>query len=65
MVTLTVRACPACRGQPFNDMYCAAKFAVEGMSESMAVTLAEFGVHVSVVNPGAIRSNFATRVFIQ
>lgn len=49
-------------GMPFNDSYCAAKFAVEGLSESMATTLSAFNIHVSVVNPGAITSNFVKRV---
>lgn len=46
-------------GQPFNDIYCAAKFALDGWSESLAATLIDYNVHVVVVNPGGISSAFA------
>ena len=39
-------------GQPFNDAYCAAKFAVEGFMESLAPVAATAGVRVSVIEPG-------------
>eukprot|EP01124_Arcella_intermedia_P019147 TRINITY_DN26285_c0_g1_i1.p1 TRINITY_DN26285_c0_g1~~TRINITY_DN26285_c0_g1_i1.p1 ORF type:complete len:291 (-),score=68.14 TRINITY_DN26285_c0_g1_i1:7-879(-) len=45
-------------GQPFNDAYCAAKFALSGWSESLYSTLYPFGIHVSLVCPGAINSAF-------
>ena len=45
-------------GQPFNDAYCAAKFAVEGLSESLAPVLRRFGVHLSVVEPGPVATEF-------
>lgn len=45
-------------GQPFNDVYCASKFALEGLSESQAAVFRTFGVHVSLVEPGAIKSAF-------
>jgi len=46
-------------GQPFNDAYCAAKFAVTGWNESLHSTLHPFGVNVSLVCPGAITTPFA------
>lgn len=46
-------------GQPFNDIYCASKFAVEGMVEAQAPLFRSFGVFVTSVQPGAIRSAFA------
>jgi NAD(P)-dependent dehydrogenase (short-subunit alcohol dehydrogenase family) len=49
-------------GQPFNDAYCAAKFAVEGFMESLAPVVKRFGVHVSLIEPGAIRTEFTTAV---
>ncbi|OLV17167.1 SDR family oxidoreductase [Deinococcus marmoris] len=49
-------------GQPFNDAYCAAKFAVEGMMESLAPVMRLFGVHVSLIEPGAVRTEFVTNV---
>jgi NAD(P)-dependent dehydrogenase (short-subunit alcohol dehydrogenase family) len=41
-------------GQPFNEAYCAAKFAVEGFMESLAPVAAAHGVSVSVVVPGYV-----------
>lgn len=45
-------------GQPFNDAYCAAKFAVEGMMESLAPVLRGIGIHVSVIEPGPVLTQF-------
>ncbi len=45
-------------GQPFNDAYCAAKFALEGLSESLAPVLRSFGVHLSVLEPGPVATEF-------
>ncbi|BCJ76067.1 short-chain dehydrogenase/reductase [Catellatospora sp. IY07-71] len=41
-------------GQPFNEAYCAAKFAVEGFMESLAPVAAAHGVRVSVIVPGFV-----------
>jgi len=41
-------------GQPFNEAYCAAKFAVEGFMESLAPVAAAHGVGVSIVVPGFV-----------
>lgn len=53
-------------GQPFNEIYCGAKFAVEGFTESLAcyVTPA-FGIHFTAVEPGGIASEFANNVLKQ
>ena len=45
-------------GFPFQELYCASKHALEGLSESMAITLSQFGIHVTLVEPGAIRTPF-------
>src|ERR1700722_18056786 len=45
-------------GQPFNDAYCAAKFAVEGLYESLPPVAAAFSVHVSIVEPGLVDTRF-------
>jgi NAD(P)-dependent dehydrogenase (short-subunit alcohol dehydrogenase family) len=47
---------------PFSDAYNAAKFAVEGLMESLAAVMREFGVHVSVLEPGPVRTAFFTNV---
>ena len=50
-------------GQPFNEVYCAAKFAVEGYTEAMASYITpSFGVHFSCIEPGGIQSEFANNV---
>lgn len=49
-------------GQPFNEAYCAAKFAVEGFLESLAPVVAAHGVWVTVVEPGAVASEFVANV---
>ena len=49
-------------GQPFNEAYCAAKFAVEGMMEGLAPLAQQFGVKVSLVEPGPINTEFVASV---
>jgi NAD(P)-dependent dehydrogenase (short-subunit alcohol dehydrogenase family) len=49
-------------GQPFNEAYCAAKFAVEGMMESFAPVARRLGIRVSLVEPGAVRTEFGASV---
>ncbi len=49
-------------GQPFNDAYCAAKFAVEGLMESLAPVVKLLGIHVSVVEPGPVNTEFVASV---
>jgi len=39
-------------------IYSSTKFAVEGLSEAMALELAPLGVHVTVVEPGFFRTDF-------
>lgn len=46
-------------GQPFNEIYCASKFAVEGYIESLASYVGPaFGIHFTAVEPGGITSEF-------
>ena len=50
-------------GMPFNEIYCAAKFAVEGYTEALASYVEpNFNIHFSVIEPGGIRSEFANNV---
>ncbi len=39
-------------------VYCATKYAVEGLSASLSPELAPFGIHVTVVEPGFFRTDF-------
>ncbi|WP_421742929.1 SDR family NAD(P)-dependent oxidoreductase [Cellulomonas sp.] len=52
-------------GQPFNEAYCAAKFAVEGFLESLAPVAAALGVTVVIVEPGAVASEFVANAGIE
>lgn len=45
-------------GFPATSAYISSKFALEGLSESLAYELAPFGVRVVVVEPGVIKTNF-------
>lgn len=47
-------------GMPGSSTYCAAKFAVEGLTESLQGELAAFGIRVMLVEPGFFLTNFAT-----
>jgi len=46
------------RGAAFGSLYCSSKFALEGFSESLALELAPFGIHVTIVEPGPFRTDF-------
>ncbi|MDP5215887.1 SDR family oxidoreductase [Ruegeria sp. 2205SS24-7] len=53
-------------GQPFNEIYCAAKFAVEGYTEALACYVTpHFGINFTVVEPGGIQTEFANSVLKQ
>ncbi len=53
-------------GQPFNEIYCASKFAVEGYMESLASYVGPaFGIGFTVVEPGGISSEFANNAMKQ
>ncbi|KAJ5104457.1 short-chain dehydrogenase/reductase SDR [Penicillium alfredii] len=45
-------------GLPTCAIYAGTKFAIEGMSESLARELAPFGIRVLLVEPGSLRTNF-------
>ncbi|MGW1889909.1 SDR family oxidoreductase [Streptomyces sp. NPDC002004] len=59
---ITVTSVGGVIGQPFNEAYCAAKFAVEGYMESLAPVAAAHGVAVSVIEPGAVATEFVANV---
>jgi short-subunit dehydrogenase len=46
---------------PFFGVYNSTKYAVESLSDGLRVELAPFGVHVSLIEPGVITTNFADR----
>jgi NADP-dependent 3-hydroxy acid dehydrogenase YdfG len=44
--------------QPLNGAYCASKFAVEALSDTMRMELMGFGIQAAVIEPGPVRSRF-------
>jgi len=48
---------------PFNSLYHATKWALEGWSESMAFELKQFGIGLKIVEPGGMKTDFFTRSF--
>jgi NAD(P)-dependent dehydrogenase (short-subunit alcohol dehydrogenase family) len=46
---------------PFNSIYHATKWAIEGWSESMAFELNQLGIGIKTIEPGGIRTDFFTR----
>lgn len=49
---------------PFNSVYHATKWALEGFSESLAFELKDFGITVKTVSPGGITTDFAGRSLV-
>jgi NAD(P)-dependent dehydrogenase (short-subunit alcohol dehydrogenase family) len=48
-------------GMVGGGYYCATKFAIEGLSESLAAEVAPLGIKVTIVEPGPHRTEFASR----
>ena len=49
---------------PFNSVYHATKWALEGWSESLAFELAPFDIRIKTVSPGGIATDFASRSLV-
>jgi len=48
-------------GQPFNELYCAAKFAVEGFMEGLSTYISDpFNIKITCIEPGGISTEFMT-----
>ena len=45
-------------GLPYQGMYSASKFAIEGYCEALRLELRRFGIHVTVINPGDFFTGF-------
>jgi NAD(P)-dependent dehydrogenase (short-subunit alcohol dehydrogenase family) len=51
-------------GFPLTPAYVSSKFALEGLSESIAYELEQFGINVIVVEPGVIKTSFDSNLRI-
>jgi short-subunit dehydrogenase len=51
-------------GIPLSSAYVSSKFALEGLTESLAYEVREFGIHVALIEPGVIKSNFVNNMKI-
>jgi short-subunit dehydrogenase len=50
------------RGLPLSGIYCATKFALNGISETLRLELRDSGIDVSIINPAATYSEFQDHV---
>ncbi|NME71664.1 SDR family oxidoreductase [Flammeovirga aprica] len=58
---ITITSVGGLVGQPFNELYCGAKFAVEGYMEALATYISDpFNIKITCVEPGGISTEFMT-----
>jgi len=50
------------RGLPLSGIYCATKFAMQGISEALRVEMQNSGIQVSIINPTATQTEFGANV---
>ncbi|RCK53593.1 short-chain dehydrogenase [Thalassospira profundimaris] len=50
---------------PGISYYCGSKFALEGISETLASEVAPFGIHVTAIAPGSFRTDWAGRSMVR
>lgn len=55
-ISSTVGLC----GTPGTPLYSASKFAMEGLSEALQAEVAGLGIRVTLIEPGAVHSNFTS-----
>ena len=62
---ITITSVGGAVGQPFNEAYCAAKFALEGFMESLHPVAKTVGVAVTVIEPAAVTTDFVSNAGIK
>ncbi|MEV4347700.1 oxidoreductase [Actinoplanes sp. NPDC049596] len=58
---LAVTSMGGLAGFPGVSAYCGSKFALEGLLESLGKEVAGFGIHVTAIEPGSFRTDWAGR----
>ncbi|XP_078353087.1 retinol dehydrogenase 8-like isoform X5 [Oculina patagonica] len=48
-------------GMPFVEIYCSSKFALEGLTESLAPTLRQFNIRCCLLEPGPVETPIGTK----
>ena len=51
-------------GIPLSSAYASSKFALEGLTESLGYEVQELGIHVALIEPGVIKTNFISNMKI-
>ena len=49
-------------GFPLSSAYVSSKFALEGLTESLRYEVQNFGIHVILIEPGVIKTNFVNNM---
>lgn len=48
-------------GLPYQGLYSASKYAIEGYCQALRLELHQFGIHVTVINPGDFHTSFTAQ----
>lgn len=59
---VNMSSCSGLMGSPFRSPYCASKWAIIGLTKTMAMELGEFGIRVNALCPGIVEGGRMDRV---
>ena len=57
-IIVNISSYTGCIGFPASSPYASSKFALEGLSESLRLEMAPFGITVIIIEPGVMNTNF-------
>ncbi|GAD79975.1 SDR family oxidoreductase [Vibrio ezurae] len=61
-VIINISSLAGILGSPYSSIYSAAKFAIEGLTEALALEYAPFNIKTKVIAPGAYETNLFTTI---